>query len=70
MFPIIPLFALGTILGSGGVLAWYSSLSRREQQEADARAGEYTSYLFEKQLDRLSQEEAHKVIDMTRRHFG
>jgi hypothetical protein len=70
MFPIIPIACLVSVVGGGGVLAWYSSLNKREREDADAHANDYAARFFEKQLDNLNRDEAHRVIDMTRRHFG
>jgi hypothetical protein len=69
MFPLIPLLALGAILGGGYTLYWYSRLSREERERADRLAADYARDLFGKTLSQLTEAEAKRVHELTRRHF-
>ena len=70
MFPFIPLLAIGAILGGAGTLYWYDNLSRQEKEAADRIAGGYALELFGKTLDELTEGEASRVHDLTRRYFN
>jgi hypothetical protein len=69
MFPLIPLFALISILGGGVTLAWYSELTREQKQEADRIAAGYAKQLFGKAVSELSKDQAGHVARLTKQHF-
>ena len=53
IFPIIPIFALMAILGGGGTLGWYCTLTDEEKDEVN----ELALRLFDKALQELSRYE-------------
>ena len=69
MFPLIPLFALFAIFGGGITLAWYSELSKEDQEAADRIAGEYALSVYDKSLNELTKAQADHVAQMTQKHF-
>jgi hypothetical protein len=69
MFPIVPLLALGSILGGVVTLAWYGRLSDEEKEKADRHAGEHARQLFGKNLDQLTAAEAKTVASLLQTHL-
>jgi hypothetical protein len=70
MFPFIPLIALFAIVGGGVTLAWYSELTKAEQEAADRIAAEYARGIYQKTLEDLTKAEADHVAQLTKRHFA
>lgn len=55
--PIIPILAIGAILGGIATLAWYSSLSEAEQKKADKLALQW----FGKRFNELAEYQQLKI---------
>lgn len=69
VFPIVPLLAVTAIIGGAYTRRWYNSLSKEEQEKADARTGELAWKWFRRPLDELNPEQASEVVKETRRDF-
>ena len=70
MFPLIPLLALGAMIGGGVTLAWYFELDPKQQEEADRIACDYAWANFKKSLKELTKAERDHVASLTQQHFA
>jgi hypothetical protein len=70
---MLPWFQIGSAiaaaLGLGG-LAWYHSLPREKQEEADRMARDLAVEMFNKELGQLTPAEARRVHSRLQAHFG
>lgn len=57
MFPLIPILAIAAIVGGIATLSWYTSLSRKEQEQADALAMKW----FGKRFQELAEYQQTKI---------
>lgn len=63
------LCGLALVSGAGG-LAWYQSLSKDEQEEADKHAKEIAWNLYQKSVKNLARDQAENVAAMVKRRMS
>ena len=70
MLPLIPILCGLALVGGAGGLAWYQSLSKEEQDEADKHAKEIAWNLYQKSVKNLARDQAENVAAMVKRRMS